>query len=157
MPKDRVRHTQAEVTERARREFELLDNLVARLRPEDWQRRVPRPETRDPWTVKDVLAHIVYWKAHTARTIRGERRPPEARGLTITQLNHQVYERWRDRPPEEVVAWHRQVHDDMLRTLAAKPEEWFGRRERAPYWPLDLDRHSADHRVKDIERALAAG
>lgn len=156
MPRERVRHTRSEVAERARREFELLDSLVARLRPEDWQRRVPRPETRDPWTVKDALAHIVYWKAHTARVIRGERRPPEARGLAITQLNRQVYERWRDRPPQEVVAWHRQVHEDVMWTLAAKPEEWFERRERSPWWPGDLDGHSADHRMKDIERALAA-
>jgi hypothetical protein len=152
----RMRHTRDEVTARAQREFEALDGLVARLRPEDWRRRVPRPETRDPWTVKDALAHVVYWKEHTARVIRGERRPPEARGLEVGELNRLIYQRWRDRSTEDVVAWHREVHADVMRTLAAAPEERFGGRERSPQWPGDLDGHSAEHRIKDIEKALAS-
>ena len=50
MVKQGVRHTRADVLERTRREFEALHRLVARLRPEDWERRVPRPETRDDET-----------------------------------------------------------------------------------------------------------
>jgi hypothetical protein len=78
-----MRHIRKQVVSRTRREFAELDRLVARLRPADWTRRVPRPPTRDAWTVKDALAHIVYWKEHTARVIRGERRPPEMRGLDV--------------------------------------------------------------------------
>jgi hypothetical protein len=154
MVKQRVRHTRADVLERTRREFEALDGLVARLRPEDWERRVPRPETRDPWTVKDALAHIVYWKAHTARVFQGEQRPPELRGLDVTHINRLIYERWRDRSPADVVAWHRDVHADILRMLAEKPEDWFSRREHQPSWPGDFDGHSAAHREKDIQAAL---
>ena len=149
-----MRHTRKDVVARARREFALLDRLVARLRPADWKRRVPRPTTRDPWTVKDALAHIVYWKEHTARVIRGERRLPEMRGLDVNQINRLVYERWRDRRPGEVLDYHRRVHADVLRTLAKTPSEWFGHRDRSPHWPGDLDGHSAGHRVKDIEAAL---
>jgi len=150
-----MRHTRREVLDRARREFARLDRLVARLRPADWKRRVPRPPARDPWTVKDALAHIVYWKEHTARVIRGERRLPEMRGLDVNQINRLIYQRWHRRRPGEVVAWHRRVHADVLRTLARTPAEWFGRRERSPHWPADLDGHSAAHRVKDMEAALA--
>jgi hypothetical protein len=116
---------------------------------------VPRPPTRDPWTVKDALAHIVYWKGHTARVIRGERRPPEMRGLDVNQINRVIYERWRHRRPREIIEWHRRAHRAVLRTLAQTPDEWFGRRDRSPQWPADLDGHSAAHRVKDIEAALA--
>jgi hypothetical protein len=151
-----MRHTREEVTQRARREFDRLDRVVARLRPADWNTRVPRPEAKDPWTVKDALAHIAHWKAHTARVIRGERRPPELRGLEVTQINHLVYQRWHRRPPSDVVKWHRRVQDDLLRTLAEKPEEWFSRRDRTPYWPGDLDGHSAEHRVKDMEAVLGS-
>ena len=150
-----MRHTRKEVVDRARREFAALDRLLARLRPADWKRRVPRPPTRDPWTVKDALAHIVYWKEHTARVIRGERRPPEMRGLDVEQINRLVYKRWRRRRPGEVLERHRRVHADVLRTLARTPDEWFGRRERSPQWPVDFDGHSAAHRVKDIEAALS--
>jgi hypothetical protein len=149
-----MRHTRQEVIDRAQREFAELDRLVARLRPADWRRPVPRPPTRDPWTVKDALAHIVSWKEHTARVIRRERRPPEMRGLDVNQINRLVYERWRHRRPREVVEWHRRVHADVLETLARTPPEWFGRKEHAAQWPADLDAHSAAHRVKDIEAAL---
>ena len=150
-----MRHTKKEVIARTRREFAVLDRLVARLRPADWKRRVPRPSTRDPWTVKDALAHIVYWKEHSARVFRGKRRLPEMRGLDVNAINRLIYRRWRIRRPAELVAWHRRVQRDVLKTLAANPPEWFSRRQRSPQWPLDFDGHSADHRVDDIEGALA--
>jgi len=150
-----MRHTKKGVIARTRREFAVLDRLVARLRPADWKRRVPRPPTRDPWTVKDAVAHIVYWKEHSARVFRGERRLPEMRGLDVNAINRLIYLRWRRRRPSELVAWHRQVHWDVLQTLAANPPEWFSRRHRSPQWPLDFDGHSAGHRMDDIESALA--
>ena len=116
-----MRHTRRSVIARTRREFAALDRLVRRLRPADWRRRVPRPPTRDPWTVKDALAHIVYWKAHTARVIRGERRLPEMRGLDVNQINRLVYRRWRRRPPRAVWRGTGEVHADVLRTLARTP------------------------------------
>ncbi len=150
-----MRHTRKEVIERTIREFDLLDHLVARLTKEDWERLVPRPEAKEPWTVKDALAHITHWKADVARSARRQRRPPEERGLAINDGNQLIYLRWRDRFPQEVLAWHRQVQEDVLAALRAAPEAWFSGRERRPEWPYDLDGHSAHHRVKDIERALA--
>jgi len=150
----RMRHTREAVLERTQREFDTLDDLVAQIGAGDWHRPVPRPETRDPWTIKDALAHIVYWKLHTIRVIRGERRPPELRGLDVSRLNKRIYEEWRDRAPEDVIGWHRQVHVLALQALTERPPEWFTRRERAEGWPFDFDGHSAAHRRKDIERAL---
>jgi hypothetical protein len=65
--------------------------------------------------------------------------------------------RWRDRSPQDVLAWHRQVQEDVLAALREAPEEWFSGKERKPEWPYALDGHSADHRIKDIERALEVG
>src|SRR5574341_1883205 len=149
-----MRHNREEVIERTIREFELLDHLVAKLSNEDWERLLPRPETKEPWTVKDALAPITHWKADVARSARGQRRPPEERGLGENEANHLVYVRWRDRSPQEVLAWHRQVQEDVLAALREAPEEWFSGRERRPEWPFDLDGHSSYHRVKDIEHAL---
>ena len=39
--------------------------------------------------------------------------------------------------------------------FAKAPEAWFSGRERKAFWPFDLDGHSAEHRVRDIERAPA--
>lgn len=147
-------HNREEVIERTIREFELLDHLVANLTNEDWERLLSRPETKDPWTVKDALAHITHWKADVIRSIKRQRRPPEERGLTEGEANHLIYVRWRDRSPQDVLAWHRQVQEDVLAALREAPEGWFSGRERRQEWPYDLDGHSAYHRVKDIEQAL---
>lgn len=151
-----MRHSREEVIDRIIREFELLDKLVTSLSDEDWKLPLRRPETKDPWTVKDALAHITHWKADIARSVRRQRRPPEERGLGINDGNHLIYMRWRDRTPQDILAWHRQVQEDVLAALSAAPDEYFSRRERNPQWPFDLIGHSAYHRVKDIERALAA-
>jgi len=150
-----IRHQRKEVIERTIREFDLLDQLVANLSESDWERPVPRSETKDPWTVKDTLAHITHWKADVARSARKQPVPPEERGLNITDGNRLVYLRWHDRPASEVLAWHRQVHADVLAALREAPEEWFNGRERKEDWPNDLDGHSSYHRVQDIEKALA--
>ncbi|MGZ6296783.1 MAG: maleylpyruvate isomerase N-terminal domain-containing protein [Candidatus Limnocylindrales bacterium] len=152
-----MRHTRSEVIERTIREYERLDALVARLSPADWQRPLHRSETKDPWTVKDALAHITYWKADVARAARRQRRAPEARGLTTEEHNHLVYVRWRERPATEVATWHREVQADVLAALREAPEAWFAGRERNSAWPYDLDSHSAHHRVRDMERALKVG
>ena len=148
-------HTREEVIERTIREFELLDRLVANLTDADWERLLSRTEAKEPWTVKDALAHITHWKADTVRAARKLPVPPEERGLGINAGNQLVYLHWRDRSPQEVLAWHRQVHEDVLAALRELPDAWFSGRERRQDWPFDLDGHSSEHRVKDIERALA--
>jgi len=150
-----MRHNRDEVIEWTKLEFELLDGLLANLSDKEWSRSLGRPEGKDSWTVKDAVAHITHWKADVGRSIRKERRPLEERGLNTNDGNHLVYMRWRDRSPQDVLAWHRQVHQDVIKALKAAPEEWFSGRERGSEWPYDLDRHSAYHRVKDIQQALA--
>ena len=149
-----MRHTRAEVIERTIQEFERLDRLVGDLTDAEWNRALARPETRDPWTVKDALAHIAHWKADTVRKIQKQPVPAEEKGLNWTDGNRLIYMRWRDRSPQEVLAWHRQVQADALAALRAAPDAWFSGRERKPEWPFDLDGHSSYHRVNDIKDAL---
>jgi len=150
-----MRHNREEVIGRVCREYELLDNLVGGLTQADWAQLVPRTEGKDAWTIQDALAHITHWKADVTRKIRGLPVPPEERGLNLKDGNHLIYQRWHYRTPKEVLAWHRQVQADLLSALRAVPEAWFNGKEHRPEWPFDIDCHSANHRVKDIERALA--
>lgn len=150
-----MHHTRHEVVERTVREFDQLDRLVANLTPEQWKLLLPRPESKDPWTVKDALAHITHFKADVIRSMTGKPRDPRVRGLTITQENRRIFMRWHLRPPQEVLAWHRQVQKDVLAALRAAPDEWFTGKDRRADWPFDLDGHSREHRVKDIQRALS--
>ena len=147
-------HTRASVIRRAEREFKELDRLVGKLTAAQWRRRVPRSETKDPWTVKDVLAHIAYWKWCVALSARGERLPDVSK-LGINDGNRVVYLRWKRRSPKEVLAWHREVHRDLMKALRLTPAKWFARRSLGKDWPFDVDGHSAYHRLNDLERALA--
>jgi hypothetical protein len=149
-----MRHTREEVIRRTVKEFELLDDLVSHLKNEDWDKLLPRPETKDPWTVKDALVHITHWKADAARSARRKPRPVEERGLETNAANHLVYIRWHDQPAQDVLAWHKQVQEEVLAALMEAPDEWFSARQRRAEWPYDLVGHSAYHRIKDIERAL---
>lgn len=149
-------HKREDVLQRITQEFERLDGLVANLTDEEWAQPLPRPETKDPWTVKDGLAHITYWKERMVRSICRQPKPADERGLALNAVNHLIYERWRGRSPQEVLAWHRQIQEDALSTLRELPDEYFSGKERSPQWPADLDGHSAYHRVKDIERVLVA-
>ena len=149
-----MRHSRKEVIDRTRKEFQRLERLVSTLKPADWSRRVPRPETKDPWTVKDALAHITYWKEHSARAFAGKKRPPELKGLEVGEINAVIYRRWRTRGPADVVKWHKRVQTEAIDTLKARPDEWFGGRERGLNWPGDFDGHSAWHRVRDMEAAV---
>jgi hypothetical protein len=149
-----MKHTRDEVIDRTVREFELLDRAIAGLTEADWSRPIGRPEGKDAWTVKDVVAHVTHWKADVLRSLRRQRRPAEERGLTITQGNRLVYLRWHDVPPAEVLAWHRRVQAEMLAALRGAPEAWFAGKERREDWPFDAVGHIAEHRVHDVERAL---
>ena len=148
-----MRHTREEIIQRTIAAFERLDDLVGDLGEEDWNKLLTRPDTKDPWTVKDTLAHITHWKADVVRKMKRKPVPPEEKGLNWTDGNHLVYERWRERSPQEVLAWHRQVHADTLAALKDAPEVWFSGREHRPEWPNDLDGHCGYHR-EEIENAL---
>lgn len=147
-------HNRDEVINRAIQEFALLDHLVVNLSGDEWDQLLLRSETKDPWTVKDAVAHIAHWKADVARSAGGQVRPTEERGLVINEANHLIYLRWHNRSPQEVIAWHRQAQEDLLAALRAAPDKWFSGRERRSDWPYDVEGHSAFHRVRDIERAL---
>ncbi len=149
-----MRHSRQEVIQRTIHEFELLDQMLANLSEEAWLQLVPRPTGKDPWTIKDTVAHITHFKADAIRSMHRRPKPTDVRGLSVNAENHLLYLRWRERAPHDVLAWHRQVQAEVVAALQATPEEWFSGRDRQPDWPFDLDGHSAYHRLQDIAEAL---
>jgi hypothetical protein len=149
-----MKHSRKEIIQRTIGEFDLLDRLLASLSEKEWMQPVPRPEGKDSWTVKDTVAHITHFKADAIRSMHRRPKPGELRGLGINVENQVIYLRWRDRSPQEVLAWHRLVQQEVLAALQETPEEWFSGRDRRADWPFDLDGHSAYHRIKDVAEAL---
>lgn len=153
-------HTRDSVLERVTSEFALLDDAVSKLEPADWKRPVGRPESKDPWTLKDALAHVLVWKAESARVFRRDKRSPEAAALaklTINESNHRIYEQFKDKPLKEVLVWHRQVQEELVQAIKNAPDSWFSGKKRNEQWPFDAVGHSVEHRLKDLEPALGTG
>lgn len=150
----RVRHRKEEVLSRSLAEHAALDAVIRGLTPEQWDLLVPRAPGKDPWTVRDAVAHIVFWKSQAARVMRGERPPEALRGQSYRALNAMVYEDWKREPPEAILAWHDRVQREVLAAIDGRDEAWFSGRLRSPFWPTDLESHSAEHRVGDVQAAL---
>jgi len=150
----RVQPRRADVIARVEQEYRALDRAVRRLTPAAMRQPAFKRTRREPWTVKDALAHIVVWKRFTARSLRGERRPAPYRGLDGMAANAKLYHTWHRKSAREVVATHRAVHREVLATLRALPESAFAAR-RSPYWPSDLLGHSAGHRRRHLEPAAS--
>ena len=150
-------HTRESVLKRVVDEFDALEAAIAELGEHDWAHLLGKREGKDPWTVKDSLAHITYWKARSMRRFRGERRKPgEApQPRSLIGANHIVFEEWKDRPLEDVLAWHRQVQSDLVAAVLNAPESHFSKRGRSPSWPFGAIGHSTKHRMKDLERLPA--
>lgn len=70
----------------------------------------------DRSTVKDALAHLnVLWKAHEGRKAMINRSPVRREPHGGADVNHNVYMLWRDMPANDVVAWHHQAHQQVMR------------------------------------------
>jgi uncharacterized protein (TIGR03083 family) len=93
-----------------------LEAAVAALSPT--QLAAPGP---DGWSPKDHLAHVAAWEESLIATLEGHDRRP-ALGLApsvpwdIDAINADIFRRYQDRPPAEVLASFRETH---ARTLAA--------------------------------------
>ena len=150
-------HTKRRTLARIEAEYRALDRAVRRLAPADFRRPAFQAEARERWTVKDALAHIVWWKANMHRAITKAPQRPGWSKLTVRQANKKIYDEWHRTSPRELVAWHRAAHRALLASLRRLPEVYFSGRRRSGEWPFDLVGHSAEHRTRHIERAVERG
>jgi hypothetical protein len=136
-------------------EYRALDRAVRALSRGGLDRPVPGFAARarirrERWTYKDALAHILAWKEWQIGALEGVRRDPKLRGLTIERKNRLIYDTWHGRPARDVVAWHRLLHREIVRTLRSLPAKAFATK-RSPSWPNDLVGHSEAHRRRHLE------
>jgi hypothetical protein len=150
-----VWHNKKDTIARVEREFRALDRAVRRLGTKGLDEPVPgfgarARIKRERWLRKDALAHIVEWKSHQLRTLRGA--PPDRtlRGLPIARQNRLIYERWHGRPAREIVAIHRRVGREVRDAMRALPDAYY-RKRFSPAWPNELLGGSRWHREHHLE------
>lgn len=117
---------QAELMQRIEQDWTELMNQVGRL--SEAQLETPLD---DGWSAKDHLAHLAAWERHLLLAhLQGR---PAAESLDVDEataaqydidtLNEIIYRRNQSRPANEVLAELRQIHAQVVTTLAQTPFE----------------------------------
>jgi hypothetical protein len=74
------------------------------------------PTLHGGWSIKDLIAHIGFWEQHTAKKfgalLRGVNPPDE--GLTLDELNAQVYAQNQHKPLAEVRLAEEAAYEQLL-------------------------------------------
>ena len=155
-----VWHNKKDTIARVDREYDALDRAVRRLGTKGLEEPVPgfgarARIKRERWLRKDALAHIVEWKSHQLRTLRGEAPDRRLRGLPIARQNRILYERWHARPAREIVAFHRRVGREIREAMRALPDAYYAKRF-SPAWPNQLIGGSRWHREHHLEGSVGS-
>jgi len=123
VPRPTSKHDLLEAIERERGK---LDAVLATLTPE----QMIEPGVVGEWSVKDVMAHLAEWERMALgwyrAGLRGEAPEVPAPGFKwnqTPQLNLAIFEKHRDRPLEEVVAWFRSSREEILGVIESLSEE----------------------------------
>lgn len=108
--------------------LESLDGARERLRAalEDLDPAAVDPGSDAGWTVKDTVAHLVFWQEYAAAACRallaGGEPDPEPLEAELDGLNARARAAWASRSPAEVVAADSATRD-ALREIAATASE----------------------------------
>jgi hypothetical protein len=114
---------------------ELLDNLQEEnkqweaLLAQIGEARMDQPGVAGPWSVKDIVAHLMGWRRRTVARLqavqRGEPEPPPLWPVhlqTDDEINAWIYEANRGRSVREVLEDSRQIFQQLVAAIDALPE-----------------------------------
>ena len=109
-----------------RTEWGALEEFLATLTPQ----QMDVPGVIAEWSVKDVLAHLAEWEqlllVWYQAGLRGEIPPLPAPGYSWAQmddLNQKIYEKYCERSLEDVLAYFRASHLQVLEAVQAMTDD----------------------------------
>jgi len=113
------------------------------------KKQMLQPQGSDGWTVKDILAHIIFWEHRlllwTAESLRGGTPQRPAPGMTwddLDKLNQLTYEANKDRPLDDVLQDFHSTYRKVEETVSALTQEdlfdggRFAWRQGDPLWHM---------------------
>ena len=113
--------TKDQIVAAIRTERQHLEETLSLFSEEQMQ----EPLFTGGWSVKDILAHIVFWEQRTLRGIRASLRgeaPPPIKGIVDT-INKRVYEENHDRPLPDVTSDFHHSFREFIEQVAALAED----------------------------------
>jgi len=120
------RKTKAVIIEKLKAERRRLEQNLAQLTPDD----LLKPGVVGEWSIKDVLAHLADWEAHMPVWLAAARRSDPVveieTGLDWKQFdafNQRIYERHRDQPLDDVLAYFHDTHRQFMSMVETMPAD----------------------------------
>lgn len=118
--------TKNQVFEDARTERGALEQLLAKLTPEE----LTRPNVVGDWSAKDVLAHLIEWEQMVIKWyetgVKGKMPSVPSEEYNwgqLPQLNHAIYLKHRDASLEDIQRNFKASHKKIMKTIEAIPEK----------------------------------
>jgi uncharacterized protein (TIGR03083 family) len=117
--------TKARLLETLRARRAEWNTLLAEVPPE----RMTEPGVAGEWSVKDIVAHLLFYERWLAdrlhERLRGEAYAgSETDYMPFDEVNERVYQQNRHRSAEDVLAESRDVFQRLVAGLEAQPEEF---------------------------------
>jgi hypothetical protein len=134
--------SKAELLSAIRVERGRLENILAEV-PQD---RMAEPDVEGPWSVKDILVHLIAWEQRMiywlGQTLHGEIPERPSTEDELDRWNEQTYQENRERPLEDVLINFYRSYGEALSVVETTPEAdlvdparypW---REGVPLWQM---------------------
>jgi tetratricopeptide (TPR) repeat protein len=110
----------ARLTVLLQRAYDEEQALVARLTEDERS----ATGSLERWAAKDIIAHLVEWKARTGQKLAAAaRNEPSPTYDDIDQANAEIFEEHRHQTWAEVLEKSQRAHDELIRHLQMMPEE----------------------------------
>jgi hypothetical protein len=118
--------TKAEFIQALRERYEQWEGLLDEI----GLARMERPGVNGAWTMKDLVGHMTGWQGKMVTDLeaaqRGEAEPPPPWPVEMTDedgINGWIYEAYRGRSAEEVLAESRAVFEWLFAVIEGLPED----------------------------------
>lgn len=118
--------TKEQMLDEIDKERGALEEFLSTLTPDE----IVRPNALGPWSVKDVMAHLLEWEQmflgwHKAG-LQGklpEKPAPGFKWNQLSELNQQIYQKYSDQSLHEIQKQFRASYRQIMRTLQELSEE----------------------------------
>lgn len=114
--------TKPAILKRLHTERRRLEASLATLTPE----QMLQPDAIGKYSIKDVLAHLAEWESFMPDWVEASRRGEIFEGPDFKktdELNERIYQKLKDRPLDEVLAYFRSIHREFMVMAEAMPED----------------------------------
>ncbi|NWF68828.1 MAG: maleylpyruvate isomerase N-terminal domain-containing protein [Chloroflexi bacterium] len=122
---DSQRLDKAQIAERLRAEHRRLYDTLAKLTPEERA----QPHTLSDWSVKDVMAHMVFWNRYPLRelecALKGEHPDTVRDARHDDVINAEAVARCAEMGFEQVIADFEQSYRELLAAVELLPAQAF--------------------------------